>query len=368
MLIPKEIDTTQITYNAIRGMMGALKDRYTRFLDPAAYKDMMDENEGGFVGIGAMLGTNKQNQVYVVRVLPKGPALKAKVLAGDIIVKVDGHSTLKMPDTDVVKLIRGAPNTSVTLTLLRGNQTKVITIPRGEVEQEVVQYAMIDPVRRIGYISLAEFNEESDIQLNAALQALQAKGMRGLIFDLRGNPGGLVDIAQQVASRFISSGPIIWTRSKSEDTQTMEQLDVIQSEHRHHFQYPLAVLVDGGSASAAEIVAGAIKDTGSGTLIGEKTFGKGVMQTIMPLPDRSAVAITTQHYYTADKHDINHKGIEPNIVVKFTDSDTRKHYAFLRDHPDAIYDVKYDPQLQRGLSNLDQRLQIASAGPKPWPQ
>lgn len=365
--VPKEIDTTQITYNGIRGMMGALKDRYTRFLDPVAYKEMMDENQGEFVGIGALLGTNKQNQVYVVRVLPKGPALKAKVMNGDIIMKVDGHSTLKMPDTDVVKLIRGEPNTSVTLTLLRGAQTKVITIPRGVVTQEIVQHAMIDPAHKIGYIKLLQFNEESDIQVNQALRDLQAQGMRALVFDLRDNPGGLLDIAQQIASRFVPSGPIVWIRSKTETMTTMEHLDVLQSEHRHHLQYPLVVLVNGGSASAAEIVSGAIKDTGSGTLIGEKTFGKGLVQTIMPLPDRSAVAITTQHYYTAHKNDINHKGIIPNEIVKFTDDETRKEYAFFRDHPDANYDVKNDPQLQRGLSDLSQRLQVASAGPRPWP-
>jgi carboxyl-terminal processing protease len=364
--IPKDIDTTQMTYNGIRGMMGALKDRYTRFLDPTAYKEMMDENQGEFVGIGALLGTNKAQQIYVVRVLPKSPALKAKVMAGDIILKVDGHSALKKADTDVVKLIRGEPNTSVTLTVLRGTQTKAITIARGVVQQEIVQHSMIDPAHKIGYIKLLQFNEESDIQIDAALQDLQAQGMRALVFDLRDNPGGLLDIAQQIASRFIPGGPIVWIKNKTETMSSMEHLDVLQSEHRNHLQFPLVVLVNGGSASAAEIVSGAIKDTGTGTLIGEKTFGKGLVQTIMPLPDRSAVAITTQHYYTAHKNDINHKGIMPDIVVKFTDDETRKEYAFFRDHPDANYDVKNDPQLQRGLSTLTQRLQVASAGPRPW--
>lgn len=368
VVVPKTIDTTQMTYNAIRGMMGSLKDRYTRFLDPTAYKAMMDDNQGQFVGIGAVLGTNKAKQIYIVRVLPKGPARKAKVMAGDIILKVDGRATLKKPDTEVVKLIRGQPNTTVVLTMRRGAQTKVIAIPRGVVQQEVVQYAMIDPVRKIGYISLAQFNEESDIQISAALHDLQIKGMRALVFDLRGNPGGLLDIARQVASRFVPSGPIVWIKSKTETMATMEHLDVLQSEHAHRYQYPLVVLVDGNSASAAEIVSGAIKDTASGTLVGEKTFGKGLVQTIMPLPDNSAVAITTQHYYTAHKNDINHKGIVPNIVVKWSDDATRKHYAFLRDHPDALYDIKYDPQLKKGLSVLDQRLQVPGAGPRAWPQ
>ena len=366
-LLPKEIDTTQMTYNGIRGMMGSLKDRYTRFMDPAAYKAMMEDNQGEFVGIGAVLGTNKANQVYVVKVLPKGPAMKAKVMAGDIILRVDGHSALKKPDTDVVKLIRGEPNTKVTLTVLRKTSTETIVIPRGVVKQEIVQHAMIDPVRKIGYISLLQFNEESDTQVTAALHDLQAQGMRGLIFDLRGNPGGLLDQAQMVASRFIERGPIVWIKSRSETLQTMENLPVDPSLHQGLKQFPLVVLVDGGSASASEIVSGAIKDTHSGILVGEKTFGKGLVQTIMPLADKSAVAITTQHYFTAHKNDINHKGVLPDIVVKFTDDQTRKHYAFQRDHPDAFYDLKNDPQLQRGVQELEQGKQFASAVPRSWP-
>ncbi len=366
-LLPKQIDATQMTYNGIRGMMGSLKDRYTRFMDPTAYKAMMEENQGEFVGIGAELSTNKAKQVYVVKVLPKSPAMKANVMAGDIILRVDGHSTFKKPDTDVVKLIHGEPNTKVTLTVLRKTDTKTIVIPRGVVKQEIVQHAMIDPVRKIGYISLLQFNEESDTQVTQALRDLQGQGMRGLVFDLRGNPGGLLDQAQMVASRFIEKGPIVWIKSRSETMQTMENLPVDPSLHQGLKQFPLVVLVDGGSASASEIVSGAIKDTHSGVLVGEKTFGKGLVQTIMPLADRSAVAITTQHYFTAAKNDINHKGIMPNIVVKFTDDQTRKHYAYQRDHPDAFYDLKNDPQLQRGVQELEQGKQFASATPRNWP-
>ena len=359
----KDIDPTKMTYNGIRGMMGSLKDRYTRFMDPKAYKDMMEDNQGQFVGIGAQLGTNKQNQIYVVRVLPGGPALKYKVMAGDIIMKVDNKSTLKLKDVDVVKLIRGEPNTKVTLTMLRKGVTHpvVLTMPREVVQQEVVQHTMIDPVRRIGYISLSVFNEESDHQIDKALTDLQAKGARGLVLDLRENPGGLLDIAQRVASRFIPNGPIVWIKDR---TGPMQSIDVIPSLHENHLRFPLVVLVNGNSASAAEIVSGAIKDTNSGTLVGERTFGKGLVQTIMPLRDGSAVAITTQHYYTAMKHDINHKGIDPDIKVSYTDADQRKLYGYLRDHPDAFYDIQDDTQLQRALSELKQRMQVASA--QPW--
>lgn len=365
-VIPKDVDTTVMTYNGVRGMMGSLKDKYTMFLDPAAYTDMRKQTSGEFVGIGALLGTNKLKQVYIVRVLPNGPASRSKLMAGDIILKVDGHTALKKPDTDVVRLIRGEPNTSVTLTVLRRAASKVVTIPRGVVHQELVQHAMIDPKHRIGYISLAEFDEDADLQINKAMTDLQAQGMRGLILDLRGNPGGLLDVAEQIASRFIPSGPVVWTKERTQTLETMKHDDVNPEIHKQHPRYPLVVLVDGGSASASEILSGAIKDTKAGVLIGEKTYGKGVVQSILPLPDGSAARITTQHYYTARKNDINHKGIEPDIHVKFTDEQQRLHAAFQREHPEANYDVKNDPQLKRGLSELTQKLQVASAGPRPW--
>ena len=355
-----DIDTTQMTYNAIRGMMGALHDRYTRFMDPKAYSAMNDENNGEFVGIGALLGTNKQNEVYVIHPLPGGPALRYKVLPGDIIAKVNGNDTLKMKDVDVVNLIRGEPNTKVTLTLLRHGVPKpvVITIPRQLVQQQVVQYAMIDPVNKIGYISLSVFNEESDDQVSKALTELEGQGMRGLVFDLRENPGGLLNIARDIASRFIPSGPVVWIKDR---TGPMKSIDMEPDKHNYHEPLALVVLVNGDSASASEIVSGAIKDTGSGILVGEKTFGKGLVQTIMELPDGSAVAITTQHYFTAKLHDINHKGIMPNIPVSYTDDDQRKMYAFMRAHPDAFYDLPYDRQLQVALSQVRQRMRVASA-------
>jgi len=361
----KDIDPTQMTYNAIRGMVGATHDRYTAFMDPKTYKEMEEENRGQFVGIGALLGTNKAQQVYVVKPLPGGPAIKAKVMAGDIIVKVNNKPTLKLKDSDVVKLIRGPEDTRVTLTLLRKGAPHpvIISMIRATVHQEVVEHAMIDPVRKIGYIKLSVFNEESDAQVGAALQDLEAHGMRGLVFDLRENPGGLLDIAQKVASRFIPEGPVLWMKDKSQSLETMEHLDADPSQHLH-LHYPLVVLVNGNSASAAEIVSGAIKDTGSGILVGEKTFGKGVVQSILSLPDGSAVKITTQHYYTAHKNDINHKGIEPDIKVTIPDANQRKEAAFFRTHAEALYDLQYDTQLQTALSQMKQQMQVARA--KPW--
>jgi carboxyl-terminal processing protease len=353
-----DIDSTEMTYNGIRGMMASLGDRYTRFMDPTLFKETMDENHGEFVGIGAMLETNAQNQVYVVRVLPGGPALKYHVLAGDIILKVDSTSTIKLTDTQVVKLIRGQPDTKVTLTLLRKAvpHPVVITIPRAVVQEEVVRYQMLDPDHKIGYIALSSFNEESDVQIEKALDDLDSQGTRGIVLDLRSNPGGLLDIAQRIASRFIPSGPVLWMKDRS---GPMQPLDTVPGIRRSRL--PLVVLVNGDSASAAEILSGAIKDTGSGLLVGEKTFGKGVVQTYFPLRDGSAVAITTQHYFTASKHDINHKGIDPNILVTVTDNSLRALTAFERVHPEAAYDLQDDAQLQRAVSEVESRMRVANA-------
>ena len=361
----KDIDSTQMTYNAIRGMMGATKDRYTRFLDPKGYKEMQEENNDEFVGIGALLGTNPAHQVYVVKPLPNSPAMRGNVMAGDIILKVNNTSTLKLLDTDVVKLIRGVADTPVTLTMQRHGVARpvVIHLVRAAVHQEVVQYTMVDPVRKIGYISLSSFNEESDVQVGKAITALQAQGMKGLVFDLRENGGGLLDIAREVASRFIPDGPVYWLRDRTETANTLEETDVDTAQHRANLRYPLAVLVNGDSASASEVVSGAIKDTGAGVLVGEKTFGKGIVQTIQGLPDGSAVLITTQHYYTAHKNDIHHKGIEPNVIVSIPDASLRKDAAFRKLHPDAICDVANDTQLQAALAQVRQKMQVASAHP-----
>ncbi len=362
----KPIDSTQMTYNAIRGMMGATKDRYTRFLDPDGYKEMQKENNDEFVGIGALLGTNATKQVYVVRPLPNSPAMKGNVMAGDVILKVNGQSTLKLTDTEVVKLIRGKENTPVTLTLQRRGAAHpvVIHLVRASVHQEVVQYTMVDPVNKIGYISLSSFNEESDVQVGKALTALQAQGMRGLVFDLRENGGGLLDIAREVASRFIPSGPVYWLRDRTETADMLEPTNVDVAQHRANLKYPLAVLVNGDSASASEVVSGAIKDTGAGVLVGEKTFGKGIVQTIQGLPDGSAVLITTQHYYTAHKNDIHHKGIVPDVYVKIPDANLRRDAAFRRAHPEAVVDVVNDTQLQAAMAQVRQKMQVASA--RPW--
>ncbi len=359
----KTDSTTFLTYSAIRGMMASLNDRYTRFLNPKAYSDMQEENNGEFVGIGAQLDQNPKSQIYIVKPLPNSPALKAHLEAGDIIVKVNNKPTLGQDITLVVQQIRGPRGTPVTLTILRKTSTHPlnVTITRDYVQQEVVVSEMLDNAHKIGYIELASFNEESDPQIGEAMSRLQAQGMRALVFDLRGNPGGLLNAAQDVASRFVASGPIVWVKERGGDPESLN----VESRQHDHPRYPLAVLVNEDSASASEITSGAIKDNKAGVLIGHTTFGKGLVQTIIPLQDKSAVAITTAHYFTPLMTDINHKGIVPDITVQLTDSDERLMNTYGNTHPSDIVDLKYDRQLQAAVANLTDRL-AKGEHPRPW--
>jgi carboxyl-terminal processing protease len=337
----RNIDERQLTYSAIRGMLGALEDPYTRFLDPAAYKQMREENEGNFVGIGAQLDVNKSQQVYIKEPLPDSPAIKAGVKAGDIILKVDDKPVAGLGIEQVVQRIRGTEGTKVKLTLLRGPQKKVvdITIVRRLVEFRMVRSKMLDKKDGIGYIRLLGFNEHSDAQFDRALTDLEKQNMKGLVFDLRQNPGGLLQVAIQIGSRFIDKGPIVIIQERSGRRTSLD----VDPSRRNHRQYPLIVLVDQQSASASEIVSGAIQDNNAGTLVGTRTFGKARVQTIHPLLDGSAVAITTAKYLTPKGRDINKVGVQPDVVVE--GSETAE-----------LGDPATDPQLAKAISLMKEKL------------
>ncbi|MBI2843642.1 MAG: S41 family peptidase [Armatimonadetes bacterium] len=313
----KTIDERQLTYSAIRGMLQALNDPYTRFLDPDSYKHMREENEGNFVGIGAKLDVNKQQQVYIKEPLPNTPAEKAGVKAGDIIIKVDEKPIAGLEIDEVVERIRGHKGTKVKLSLLRGTDEKSvdIMIVRDVVEIEMVQSKMIDPKGKIGYIRLHGFNEHSDGQFEQAITQLERQRLKGLILDLRQNPGGLLQTAIDIGSRFVESGPIVIIQNRG---GRKEPLNVDASKHNHK-RYPLVVLVDKQSASASEIVAGAIQDNKAGTIVGTSTFGKARVQTVSALNDGSAIAITTAKYLTPKGVDINKVGIKPDVEIEGPD-------------------------------------------------
>jgi len=346
-----KIDERELTYDAIRGTLHALGDPFTRFMDPEDYKKMREENEGNFMGIGAQLDTNNKGEVYIKEPLPNTPAERAGLKSHDVITAVDGQLIKGIEIDEVVKMIRGKEGTKVKLTLRRpGRATPLdVTIVRQLVQYRMVKSRMLDEKNGIGYIRLYQFNEQCDQQFDEALSGLEKKHLKGLIFDLRGNPGGLLQVARDIGSRFIESGPVVIIQERGGQKTS---LPVIEEKHNHK-RYPLVVLVDKSSASASEIVSGAIKDDKAGTLVGVTTFGKGRVQTILPLQDGSAVAITTAKYLTPNGTDIHKKGIQPDIVVEQPDIDkVLEDLGETGNEEYDPYDPKYDYQLSKGIEVL----------------
>lgn len=314
----KAVNERELTYDAIRGTLHALGDPFTRFMDPDSYKKMREENEGNFTGIGAQLDTNKNGDVFVKEPLPDTPAMRAGVKSNDVIIAVDDKPIKHLDIEDVVKLIRGRADTKVKLTVTRVGVKKPIDkyIVRQLVEFRMVRSRMADEKAKIGYVRLYQFNEKSDEQFDQSMSELEKNHIKGLIFDLRGNPGGLLNVAVDIGSRFLDSGPVVIIQERGGQKSPM----YVEEDKHNHKRYPLAVLVDKSSASASEIVSGAIKDDGVGTLVGVTTFGKGRVQTILPLQDGSAVAITTAKYLTPNGTDIHKKGIAPDVKVVAADN------------------------------------------------
>jgi carboxyl-terminal processing protease len=337
---------TRLTYSGIRGMLNILDDPYTRFLDPEEYADMRMRNQGEFEGIGAELDRqiSKDGYVRIDRPMPGGPALRAGIRRGDFITRINGKTVVGMSVDDAVAAIRGKAGSSVRLSILTPGHKRArdVTLTRQPVELEVVETREGLLPGKIGYVMLTEFNEIADQRLETAIRRLDGQGMRGLILDLRGNPGGLLDSAIDIASRFIPprKDVVIIVEPKSEP----ERRHTIGAKYLAG-KWPLVVLVNRTSASASEIVAGAIKDNHAGTIIGTTTFGKGLVQTLVPLEGGSACAITTQKYLTPSGRDINRSrdqrgGVEPDLVVELSEND------FL---------ARRDTQLNRAVEYLRQK-------------
>lgn len=350
------VNERQLTYAAIRGMLAALHDPYTRFMDPNEYRSMQEDTRGDFFGIGAQL-QEKEGQIIIYRPIEGSPADRAGLRAGDVIVEVDRKPVAGMRVDDVVKKIRGPRGTKVELTIRRRGEAKLLyfTITRDLITSPVVYAYMEDEQLGIGRIRLEQFNEKCDQLLVQKVRELEAKGLRALILDLRYNPGGLLNVAVDVASRFIDNGVVVLIQEKDGRITRL-----FAERGRVLKPYPLVVLVNEWSASASEIVAGAIRDNKRGVIIGETTFGKGLVQTIFQLQDNSAVAITTAKYLTPSGYDLNRKvdaegnevhrgGIVPDIVVKQSEE--------MVDIEDRAHDV----QLQKAIEYLREQLQKPAA-------
>jgi len=309
----EETKSKDLIYGAIKGMLETL-DPHSAFMSPSMFKEMQEETKGRFEGLGIEI-TLKDGVLTVVSPIEDTPAFKAGIQAGDQILKIDGESTKNFTLMDSVKRLRGPRGSKVTITIMREGLTKPkdFTLVRDVIPIRSVRYELLD--KNYGYIRISQFQDKTDSDFEKAMKALEeeSKGkLYGLVLDLRNNPGGLLDQAVKISDRFIDSGTIVSIDGRREE---VKQKWVAHPEGTMP-RYPLVVLVNGGSASGAEIVAGAIQDHGRGILVGTQTFGKGSVQTIIPLKDGAGLRLTTARYYTPNGRSIQAKGIVPDIIVK----------------------------------------------------
>ena len=305
--------TSTLVDGAIKGMVDALGDPYSVYLDKEDYRELNDQIEGSFGGIGVEFDMNNDKHLVIVSVLPGTPASGAGLQSGDIIVQIDDKDATQMSLNDAANLLRGAVGTTVTIKFWRqqDSQYHTVTLKREQISVPSVSGEIMPGHPEIAYIQVTTFNQASTLpQLLQAFASVNAKGYRGLILDLRDNPGGDLQTAVELAGYFVPPGPVVRIVNRSGAEEVLRS-----SRSTKYLTVPLVVLVNGGSASASEIVAGAIKDTGSGILVGTRTFGKGVVQTVFDLGGGAGVKLTTDKYLTPKGIDINKKGIEPDVVV-----------------------------------------------------
>jgi carboxyl-terminal processing protease len=279
-------------------------------MSASEYEEMQQEYEGHYGGIGIVI-TMRDNKLTIVSPIKNTPGERAGLRAGDIITAIDGEETAEMSQMKAVDMMRGEENTDVTLTITRGDEEPFdVEITREDIEVPYVETEM--KTEEIGYISLAQFIEEVGTKVETAVADLKEQGAQGIILDLRNNPGGLLNEAVDVSSVFIDQGVIVSVKQKDETERILKVNQKIKADT----EIPLIVLINKGSASGSEIVAGAIKDYDRGKLMGTTTFGKGVVQSVVPLKDGSAVSLTTARYYTPDGNYIHEKGIEPDTKIE----------------------------------------------------
>ncbi|MBO8129651.1 MAG: S41 family peptidase [Peptococcaceae bacterium] len=327
----KEVPTSRLIEGALDGIVNSLDDPYSVYLEPETFKRFKEQMRGSFGGLGILVGIRGENQLTVVRPFEGTPADRAGLREGDVIVEIDGIETKNIDLETAVALMRGPVGTEVKLKVKRENNEDLLDfcITREEIQIPTVESRMLDD--SIGYILLTQFAENTVIEFEQALEELKDRGMKALILDLRNNPGGNLSTAVRIADQFLAKGPIVKIDYRQGEDQTYPA-------DKKALDMPLVVLVNEGSASASEIVAGAVKDSRVGTLVGEKTFGKGVVQTVFELDNGAGLKLTTARYLTPSGYDLNKKGIEPDILVPLPD------------------DAGQDLQLQKAVELLQEKL------------
>lgn len=337
----------------INGMLReVLEDDYTRYMDESAFNRMREDTlQGEFGGIGIMVGI-RDEKLTIISPISGTPGFRAGLRGGDLIRKIDDQSTENMSLEEAVSLMRGPEGEPVILTIQRGDEEWDVAIVRAIIEVpsverwDVITSADVPHLNgSVGYVQLSNFNEKTMAQMNQALSALQDAGVQGLVLDLRNNGGGLLTTALQLADRFIAEGPLVHVVSANEQRRTYV------AERQGTFpSMPMVVLVNEYSASASEILAGALRDNGIATLVGTTTFGKGSVQTVVPLRGGAGLALTTAHYETAGGHFIHGIGITPDVVVEIPEEELEALYERVDDERVNLDDV----QLQKALEVLSE--------------
>jgi carboxyl-terminal processing protease len=328
----------QVTYGAIRGALSELGDPYTVFIEPPAREQERESLRGNFGGIGAHISRNEAGDV-ILEPIPGNPAEIAGILIGDVLLAIDGVEVSDSATVEeIAETIRGEKGTSVILTVLHpgASEPEDVTIERGDILIPSVTYHVLPDAPSIGYIRLSRFSGESSNEVATAIEQLQAEGAQGLILDLRQNGGGLLDAAVAVADHFLEDGPILYQQSKGQEERAFEA-----TNGGSGVDIPLVVLVDGGTASASEILAGALQDRGRASLIGSPTFGKGSVQLVYDLSDGSSVHVTASRWLTPERHQIDQQGLQPDIPVEVTQ--------------EAV-DAGQDLALDRAVEHLENRM------------
>jgi carboxyl-terminal processing protease len=353
--LKRDYGSQEDAYKAIREMLEKLDDPYTRFMAPDEFQSMRIDTSGELTGVGIQITQDQETKkIVVVSPIEDTPAYKAGILSKDVIVKIDGKSTDGMEVDDAVKLIRGKPGSEVVLTIDRDGTAIDYPLIRARIEIHPVR-AEVETIggSKIGYIRLNQFSAQASEEMREAVQELEQDNVVGYIFDLRSNPGGLLYASVDIARIWLEEGKIVSTVDRQGEVE--QQV----ANHKQLTKKPLVVLVDGGSASASEIVSGALQDHQRAIIVGTKTFGKGLVQSVRELGDGSGMAVTIAKYLTPNGRDINKHGIDPDIKVELNDSERKS----LQQDREKIGTMD-DPQFAKAYEVLMQQVNQTAAKPQ----
>ena len=328
-----ELDDETIETALAKGLMDGIGDKYAEYYTPEEFEDLMEGMTGEYAGIGVSITMNENNEVEVYKVFKGSPAEEAGIHPKDIIIEAAGITDFADLDA-VVAEVRGEPGTTVDIKVRRDGEVISMTVERRQISMETVEYRMLD--NHIGYIMISEFDTVTVGQFNQALDDLTAQGMTSVIMDLRDNPGGSLDAVVAMCDRVLPAGVIVSTEDKQGGIQTEN------SDDANQLNIPIALLINGNSASASEVFVGAIQDYGMGVVVGEQSFGKGIVQSIFQLSDGSGLKFTTENYYTPSGRSIQDVGITPDIQVSIPDEA----------YDDGVVSEEEDTQLQAAIDAL----------------